>query len=79
MKRRELFEALAAMLPLGALAIVPERKPGPRPKYARSKQLRWMIIHPSHDAQLASHHEYGQPCAICSTTGVPASLWYSRK
>ncbi|MGB8966835.1 MAG: hypothetical protein WCB99_14460 [Candidatus Cybelea sp.] len=84
MKRADLFKGIAAALPLGAVALVPE----PKEHFANPKsatrtdtgKTKWMIVHPGDPGELPSHHEYGQPCRSgCSSTGIPAPIYYQER
>lgn len=80
MNRAELFQTIAAVLPIGAFALVPEESPKPAlpTPPAKPEKTRWMIVHPNRDGALGSYHEYGQECGRCLNTGVPAPLWYGK-
>ena len=83
MTRGELF-TLAAALPIGALALVPEKPPEdklPEPPgpMVRDPEVKWMVIHAGDGNTLPSHHPYGKGCGKCAGSGVPSPIWYTGK
>jgi hypothetical protein len=84
MKRADLFK-LAAALPIGALALVPEKPEEPLPNPLAAKPnatttnsgTKWVIVHAGDGSTLPTHHAYGDACGRCAGTGVPAPLWYA--
>lgn len=78
MKRAEVFRAIAAVLPFGALAMIPEpvepKVPAPDPP----RNTRWLIVHAGDKDRLPFYHEQGQACHVCSYTGMPAFLWHGK-
>jgi hypothetical protein len=78
MKRSDLLAAVAALLPIGAVAVV--RAPEPEPNAILhvatepGRDSYWRVVHPSRDGRLLSYHELEAPCRICRESGVPAGL-----
>jgi hypothetical protein len=87
MTRAELF-SLATALPIGALALVPEKESrftsgfNPQTECMESTyegRTKWMIVHAGDGSRLPSYHPYGEDCGRCAGTGVPAPLWAASK
>lgn len=76
MKRAELLAAIAAVLPIGAVAMIPEPEPEPivHVDAEPGRPTRWRVVHPSREGRLLSYHELDEPCDICKKYGVPGGL-----